>query len=398
MNVLGAFKSQAPEGSSDLKRSVSLHSEIFVEIARLSIVGATTMAGQQISFDENVVGVPMSVVLGTVLGACLGYVIGGVVGRFLRRSMGIVERAIDPIPAHVLFMGVLGGLILGGFGALLGLPIAKLIVGGWGWPIVGTLAWTGAYVGFQVGSRKAEELLELFTSHGTSGLVRRSYASAYLTPGRSTNRSRHGDVSQGQIEAPPLVLVDSSAAIDGRLIPLASSGFLPGVLAVPRFVLDEIQGLADAADPNRRRRGKRALEAIHVLHDDPEHSLLILDDEVPERDEVDAKLVELARRSGANLLTLDMNLRKVAELQGINCLDLGRLSTVLQAVYLPGDTERVKLTKPGRDPGQGVGYLEDGTMVVVSDCATMIGSEVEVTITSSIPTPKGRLFFASLNT
>lgn len=393
MNVLGAFKSQALEGSSDLKRSVSLHSEIFVEIARLSIVGATTMAGYQMSFDENVVGVPMSTVLGTVLGACLGYVIGGVVGRFLRRSMGVVERAIDPIPAHVLFMGVLGGLILGGFGALLGLPIAKLIVGGWGWPIVGTLAWTGAYVGFQVGSRKAEELLELFTSHGTSGLARRSYASAY-----STTTSQPDDVAQDKTQSLRLVLVDSSAAIDGRLIPLASSGFLPGVLAVPRFVLDELQGLADAADQNRRRRGRRALEAIQVLHDDPEHSLLILDDEVPERDEVDAKLVELARRSGAHLLTLDMNLRKVAELQGVNCLDLGSLSTVLQAVYLPGDMERVKLTKPGRDPGQGVGYFEDGTMVVVSDCATMIGSEVEVTITSSIPTPKGRLFFASLNT
>ncbi len=392
MSVFGAPHPSVSVPDTDAPSAlpvIHIPSEVFVEIARLLIVGATTMAGYNLTFTEKADSTPMTAVLGTVLGACLGYVIGGIVGRFLRRFMGVFERAVDRIPAHVLFMGVLGSIILGGFGALLGLPIAKMIPGGWGWPILGVLAWVGVYVGFQIGSRKAEELLELLSFHGGNGLRERSYASTFSKV--------DGDQDQ-RMQGMPLVLVDSSAAIDGRLIPLASSGFLPGVLAVPRFVLDELQGLADAADPNRRRRGRRALEAIQALHADPELSLIMLDDEVPERDEVDAKLVELARRSGALLLTIDMNLRKVAELQGVTCLDLGGLSTTLQAVLLPGDVDRVLLTKAGREPGQGVGYFEDGTMVIVSDGATMIGSEVEVTIASSIPTPKGRLFFATLTT
>lgn len=391
MSVFGAPHapvSMPKTTASDAPSPIRIPSEVFVEIARLFIVGAATLAGHRLTLDEAANRAPITAVVGTVLGACTGYVIGGVVGRWLRRTMGIFERAVDRIPAHVLFMGVLGGMALGGFGGLLGLPVAKMLHGGWGWPILAMLAWIGVYVGFQIGSRKAEELLQLVSSHGGSLMTGRSYAS-------SLSRA---DVGDGEaVEHVPLVLVDSSVAIDGRLIPLASSGFLPGVLAVPRFVLDELQGLADAADPNRRRRGRRALEAIRALHEDPERSLIMLDDEVPEREEVDAKLVELARRSGALLLTVDMNLRKVAELQGVSCLDLDGLTTSLQAVLLPGDVERVLLTKVGREPGQGIGYFDDGTMVVVSDGAAMIGSEVEVTIASSIPTPKGRLFFATVH-
>lgn len=387
MSVFSAF--HAPSAVADVpvdgaNQHVRIPSEVFVEIARLFIVGATTLAGHRLSFDDSAIGEPMSAVVGTVLGACAGYVIGGIAGRWLRRTMGIFEHAVDRIPAHVLFMGVIGGVVLGGLGALLGLPIAKVVRDGWGWPIMGILAWTGVYVGFQIGSRKAEELIDLMAHGGTPV---RTYAQEFSKGANTTELSM-------QL---PLVLVDSSVAIDGRLLPLASSGFVPGVLAVPRFVIDELQGLADAADPNRRRRGRRALESVQALHIDPERPLLVLDDEVPEREEVDAKLVELARRSGALLLTLDTNLRKIAELQGVRCLDLEGLSTGLRAMLLPGDVERVLLTKAGREPGQGVGFLEDGTMVVVSDAAAMIGSEVEVTIASSIPTPKGRLFFATVH-
>lgn len=391
MNVFSAFHSPMAisDGSADhVDQHVRIPSEVFVEIARLLIVAATTLAGHRLTFDETAIGEPMSAVAGTVLGACGGYVFGGMVGRWLRKTMGIFEHAVDRIPAHVLFMGVLGGMTLGGFGALLGLPIAKVISHGWGWPILGIMAWTGVYVGFQIGARKAEELTRLFVP-GASSNPLRTYAALLRTQGDG--------VSDDSQVLHPLVLVDSSVAIDGRLMALASSGFLPGVLAVPRFVLDELQGLSDAADPNRRRRGRRALETIQALHQDPERPLLVLDDEVPEREEVDAKLVELARRSGSWLLTLDTNLRMVAELQGIRCLDLENLSTGLRATLLPGDIERVMLTKAGREPGQGVGFLDDGTMVVVSDAAEMIGSEVEVTIASSIPTPKGRLFFATVH-
>lgn len=393
MSVVGSHPAPvtAPKASSVPPSAVHIPSEVFVEIARLFIVAATTLAGHRLTLSDDPSQAPITAVAGTVLGACMGYVIGGVVGRWLRRTMGVFERAVERIPAHVLLLGVLGGMILGGFGALLALPVTKVLRHGWGWPILGMLTWIGVYAGFQIGSRKAEELMQLVSSYGPGPGAGRSYAASF-----SYDETAEHDGDEVPVKS-PLVLVDSSVAIDGRLIPLASSGFLPGIPAVPRFVLDELQGLADAADPNRRRRGRRALEAIRSLHDDPERPLVLLDDEVPEREEVDAKLVELARRSGSVLLTVDTNLRRVAELQGVRCLDLGILSTSLQAALLPGDVERVLLTKAGREPGQGIGYFDDGTMVVVSDGAKSIGTEVEVTIASSIPTPKGRLFFATMH-
>jgi uncharacterized protein YacL len=164
---------------------------------------------------------------------------------------------------------------------------------------------------------------------------------------------------------------------------------------VPRFVLDELQGIADASDGTRRRRGRRALETLDALRHDPDVGLTVLDDEVPEREEVDAKLVALARRLDASLLTTDAALASVAELQGIRCRNLDRLATGLQPALVPGEVVRVTVSKPGRDPGQGVGFLDDGTMVVVSDGAPLVGNEADVTITSSVRTSKGRMFFAS---
>jgi uncharacterized protein YacL len=241
-----------------------------------------------------------------------------------------------------------------------------------GWPIFALLAWLGVFAGFSSGVRKGEELLRSIRQRNSS----------IETPGAPAG------------DGPPAVLVDSSAAIDGRLHAVASSGFLPGRLAVPRFVLDELQGVADAADATRRRRGRRGLETLAVLSSEGP-GVEVLEDEVPEHEEVDAKLVALAVRRSAPLLTVDEGLTKVAELRGVRCLSLNRLALAVQPVLVPGEVIRLRVSREGRDTGQGVGFLDDGTMVVVSDGAELIGQETDVSITSSVQTARGRMFFAS---
>jgi uncharacterized protein YacL len=191
--------------------------------------------------------------------------------------------------------------------------------------------------------------------------------------------------------------VDSSAAIDGRLRSVTTAGFLRGALLVPRFVLDELQGIADAAEPARRRRGRRGLEILDSMQGDPRISLHVVDDEVPEFEAVDAKLVALARRLDVGLLTTDFNLQRVAELQGVTCLNLNRLAESLRPVHVPGEMVKINVSRAGREPGQGVGFLDDGTMVVVAAAEHLVGQQIAVRVTSNVQTSVGRMLFASLD-
>jgi uncharacterized protein YacL len=301
-------------------------------------------------------------------------VAGGVLGRLIDQVMGRVERNLNRTSAAGLLAGAVGGSALGLLSALVGLPAVILIPNRWGWPVFGLVVWIGIYEGFAVASRRAEELLAL------AGLSTRPLVRATPYGGRAADA----------------VLVDTSAVIDGRLLGIARAGFLPGVLLVPPFVLDELQTIADAQDPIRRRRGQRALDLLAVLQELPHSEVHVLDDEVVEHDDVDAKLVALARRLEVPLLTVDGNLQRVAELQGVHCLNLQRLGAGLQPVLVPGETVRVPISREGREPGQGVGFLDDGTMVVVGDAATLVGTEVEVRITGNAQTSVGRMLFATV--
>lgn len=347
---------------------------VFVEVSRLMVVFLCTALGYHTLGGSASSASGSGPLLGACLGAGIGYVQGGVLGRALHAGVRGFQRAVAAADAAILLAGAVGALVLGGVGLTIGVAAVTMLPGRWGWPVLGLLAWIGLYAGYQAGASKGEELVA----------VLRRPAPA------------QGKVGLGGHPGEPLVLVDSSAAIDGRLTATAASGFLPGRLAVPRFVLDELQGIADAADPGRRRRGRRALEALAAAQDEPSLGLVVLEDEVPERVEVDAKLVVLADRYGASLLTTDTNLRRVAELQGVRCLDLSELARSLQPVLVPGETVRITVSRQGRDAGQGVGYLEDGTMVVVNDGGDRLGDDVDVTIASSVQTSKGRMFFASL--
>ncbi|MBV8980174.1 MAG: hypothetical protein JO086_04675 [Acidimicrobiia bacterium] len=348
---------------------------MFVEIARLLIVLLATGTGYGVARSTAGDGSPR-VVVGAVLGALFGYVIGGVVARLLRRGMGRVEATVERTPPAQLLGGGFGAALLGGLSLLLGIPAVVLMPGLSGWPVLGLLVWIGLYEGFRIGARKSEELLAM------AGLSTRPLVRA----------SRYG----GNV-APDALLVDSSAAIDGRLLNITTAGFLRGALLVPRFVLDELQGIADAAEPTRRRRGRRGLEILDSLQGDPRVSLHIVDDEVPEFDEVDAKLVALARRLDVGLLTTDFNLQRVAELQGVSVLNLNRLAESMRPVHVPGEVVRFTVSRPGKEAGQGVGFLDDGTMVVVSGAAELVGQEIAPRVTSNVQTSVGRMLFASLD-
>lgn len=202
--------------------------------------------------------------------------------------------------------------------------------------------------------------------------------------------------AEGRDRAPRAreALADTSALIDGRLSDLAETGFLGVDLLVPEFVLRELQHVADAPDPMRRARGRRGLDVLSALRASSRVALRIVPDDVPEEAEVDLKLVEVARRRGAALVTTDFNLNKVAGIRGVTVLNVNDLAHALRPVVLPGESMRVTLVKEGKEPGQGVAYLEDGTMVVVDQGRGLIGRSVDVVVTSAIQTAAGKMFFA----
>jgi len=192
----------------------------------------------------------------------------------------------------------------------------------------------------------------------------------------------------------PLVVVDTSALIDGRIARVCESGFLGAALVIPRFVLDELQRVADSSDPLRQARGRRGLEMLGELRKLKSLDLRIQESDVTKRTELNAKLVFLAQSMNAKLLTTDYNLAKMAEFAGVQWLNLTSLAKALRPVLALGEVLEVELMKPGKEEGQAVGYLDDGSMVVVGNARDRIGTRVQAEITSVLPSAGGKMVFA----
>jgi uncharacterized protein YacL len=272
------------------------------------------------------------------------------------------------------FMSAAGGLIVGLFiGALIGLPMANLPEPfRWLLPI-GTVAVTGlGMMGLTVAKR--HDLAEALRSAGVL---------------KEPTASLPAPVIEG-----PVIYVDTSVLIDGRLTDVVASGFLWGTLVVPRFVVAELQHIADQRDAGRRARGRRGLEILAVLQKDPRIAVELPNEDVATETEVDAKLVALARRRGAAILTNDFNLNRVAQLDEVRVLNLNHLANAIKPAFLPGDTLHVKVTAQGKEPGQGVAYLDDGTLIVVEGGTDLIDKEVDVSVTRVLQTVAGRMVFA----
>jgi uncharacterized protein YacL len=201
---------------------------------------------------------------------------------------------------------------------------------------------------------------------------------------------------RGQGMEENLKILDTSVIIDGRIADICETGFIDGVFILPQFILQELQHVADAVDPLKRARGRRGLDILHKVQKMANITVKIVDDDFPKIKEVDAKLVALAKRLGAKVITNDFNLNKVAELQGVSVLNINELANSVKPVVLPGETMRVFILKEGKEYNQGVAYLDDGTMVVVENARRLIGKNAEVNVTSVLQTTAGRMIFSKL--
>ncbi len=268
----------------------------------------------------------------------------------------------------------------------------------------------GAGVGFSIGVVLAGVLIfsagqifphpTLVTQFGTMAvLIILPYLG--LIVGRRLGESRDWkigtkeDESSNRNAAVPKLL-DTSVIIDGRIADICETGFIEGSFIIPQFILQELQHISDSADGLKRARGRRGLDILNHIQKKIDIDVTIVEEDFPHIKEVDAKLVELGKKLGAKILTNDLNLNKVAELQGVRVLNINDLSNALKPVVLPGETIRVFVLKEGKEAGQGVAYLDDGTMVVVDNAKRCIGKNVDVIVTSVLQTSAGRMIFTRL--
>ncbi len=192
-------------------------------------------------------------------------------------------------------------------------------------------------------------------------------------------------------------ILDTSVIIDGRIADICDTGFIEGTIVVPQFVLQELQQIADSLDQLKRQRGRRGLDILDHLQRSSQVSVVISELDFPEVKDVDSKLMELARQLDGKIITNDINLNKVAKLRGIDVLNINELANALRPVVLPGETMKVFILKEGKEKDQGVGYLDDGTMVVVDNSRRMIGQTIDITVTSVLQTTVGKMIFGRFN-
>ena len=215
--------------------------------------------------------------------------------------------------------------------------------------------------------------------------------------GRSNDAvsSANGE-AKPQSYTPVPKLLDTSVIIDGRIADLCETGFIEGGFVIPQFILQELQHISDSSDSLKRARGRRGLDILKHIQKDIDIDVVIVEEDFPHIKEVDMKLVELGKKLGAKIFTNDLNLNKVAELQGVGVLNINDLSNAIKPVVLPGETMRVFVLKEGKEAGQGVAYLDDGTMIVVDNAKKCIGKNVDVIVTSVLQTNAGRMIFTRL--
>jgi len=192
-----------------------------------------------------------------------------------------------------------------------------------------------------------------------------------------------------------IIILDTSVIIDGRIVDMAQTRFMEGRFVVPRFVLRELQQIADSRDALKRNRGRRGLDVLNRLQKDAHIEVKIHEEDFPDIKEVDAKIVKLAKFLNAKIFTNDFNLNKIAELQGVSVLNINDLANALKPVVLPGEEMTVKITREGKEYNQGVAYLDDGTMIVVDNARQLIGQTLDVVVTSVLQTSAGRMIFAN---
>jgi uncharacterized protein YacL len=296
--------------------------------------------------------------------------LGMIIGITLATSIIAIERVAQKVPPKVLLGGLLGLIVALLLGHLLTTSLLTI-------PVIGdadNIALRGlvhaalAYIGVVLGARKGAEF----------------------------DLNEYKKLFRGEAKEENSKLLDTSVIIDGRVADICETGFLEGALIIPQFVLRELQQIADSSDPIKRNRGRRGLDILQRIQRSVDVHVKILEQDFPKIRDVDSKLVALGKQLGAKILTNDFNLNKVAELQGVPVLNVNQLANAVRPVVLPGELMNVHILKEGKEYGQGVAYLDDGTMVVVDSARKYVGKNVDVAVTSVLQTTAGRMIFTRL--
>lgn len=326
----------------------------------------------------------LSILFGAALGAAAGFLLSPFLIRRLKGFAVFVETQLNKTPTHDVIAGAIGlviGLIIAN---LLGYAFSKIPVVGEYIPVVFSIVL--GYLGIHIMIKKRQELVGMFD------FIPKFMKELVKT--RETKQAAPKVPAAAAGNGPGYKLLDTSVIIDGRIADICETGFLEGTLLIPVFVLEELQHIADSADALKRVRGRRGLDILQKIREESPMKVEVTEVDFEDIPEVDSKLVQLAQQVGGKIITNDFNLNKVAQLRGVEVLNINALSNAVKPVVIPGETMQVGIVKSGKEAGQGVAYLEDGTMIVVENGNRYMGETIEVEVTSALQTAAGRMIFA----
>jgi uncharacterized protein YacL len=317
----------------------------------------------------------------TVLIGVLSYAFAPFGLRGSAAAVGVLLALVIVFAEFRLAHASMGGLIGGAFGALAGMAAALL------------LTLIISYTSQPASTKSFLDFISLLAFSYLGMTTGFRCGEHWRVPRRKAKEKETSESVASEL----MKLLDTSVLIDGRIAEICEAQFLDGVLGVPRFVLHELQLVADSSDSLKRQRGRRGLEVLQRIQKMPQVEVRVLDDDFPNTADVDHKLIELARRTGAKIVTNDFNLNKVATVQGFSVLNVNELANALKPAVLPGETMHVLIQREGKEAMQGVAYLSDGTMVVVDGARRMINKSVDMIVTSVHQTTAGKMIFGRVD-
>ena len=363
--------------------------------------------------DTGIFRLTMANLLCILAGAIIGGLAGFFISPFLIGKLGkftaFVEKQLSKMPINDVIAGAAGlaiGLILAN---LLGNAFSRIPVIGNYIPIIFSLVL--GYLGVRITIKKRKEIANSFDF--IKEIIHNRELAKVAAKEEQPKLPEKVEETPAQVEEPPVErakvnlvklkehknknykLLDTNVIIDGRIADICKTGFLEGTLLIPVFVLEELQYIADSSDTLRRVRGRRGLDVLQKIREDESNmEVEIMNVDFEDIQGVDSKLVRLAQKLGGKIITNDFNLNKVAQLRGVEVLNINELSNAVKPVVIPGETMKVQVVKDGKEPGQGVAYLDDGTMIVIENGHRYLSRTISVEVTSALQTSAGRMIFA----
>ena len=356
----------------------------------LTMYVGTEILKMEMGIVRITMGSLICILLGAVLGGLIGFLASPYFIRCLKRFSAWVEQQLGKMPIHDVIAGAIGlaiGLIIAN---LLGYSFAKIPIVGDYIPVIFSIVF--GYLGITITIKKRQELTGLFDF--VPRFMKEFAKMKEMRAGASQAPAETAKAVAPKAEDKAYKLLDTSVIIDGRIADICDTGFIEGTLLIPVFVLEELQHIADSSDVLKRTRGRRGLDILQRIRQSTKVKVEITNVDFDDIAEVDSKLVRLGQQVGGKIITNDYNLNKVAQLRGVEVLNINELSNAVKPVVIPGETMHVTIVKAGKEPGQGVAYLDDGTMIVVENGYHHMNESITVEVTAALQTAAGRMIFA----